>query len=395
MKPWITIVAGLLLVVSGCKGKSEEPRPQTKGQVPAPDMRQAQTEHSLLRIEAEMLRDLKITTALVEERPGGEGMVLLGELHVNENTYAEVGPPIAARVLAVHAASGQFVSSGQPLATLQSTELGKARSQLITANARLEFARQTLERKRRLSSERIVSQREVQEAEAVASAAEADLRAARAELQALGVSISLDDSSDSSQFTVRSPIAGTVLERAAIRGQLADPAQPLFRIGDLANLWLTVQAFERDAVRLKPGFPVRTTFAALPGRTFTGKVGLIGKQVNPQSRTIPVRVDVHNDGGLLRPGMSASAWVTPGTDAPKILTVPAAAMQRIADDWVAFIPRSPDTFEIRHVGRGRDLGSEIEVLSGLKTRETVVVDGSFLLKAEADKARGEGEEHEH
>jgi len=70
-------------------------------------------------------------------------------------------------------------------------------------------------------------------------------------------------------------------------------------------------------------------------------------------------------------------------------------MQRIADDWVAFIPRSPDTFEIRHVGRGRDLGSEIEVLSGLKTGETVVVDGSFLLKAEADKARGEGEEHEH
>jgi len=395
MKPWITIVASLLLVLSGCKDKSEKPASQTKGQAPVPEVRQSEAGRGLLHIETEMLRDVKITTAPVEERPGGEGMVLLGELHVNENTYAEVGPPIAARVLAVHAASGQSISSGQPLATLQSTELGKTRSALITANARLELARQTLERKRRLSSERIVSQREVQEAEAEASAAEADLRAARAELQALGVSISLDDSSDSSQFTLRSPIAGTVLERTAVRGQLADPAQPLFRIGDLSNLWLTVQAFERDAVRLKPGFPVRTALAALPGRTFTGKVGLIGKQVNPQSRTIPVRVDVHNDGGLLRPGMSASAWVTPGTDAPKILTVPAAAMQRIADDWVAFIPRSPDTFEIRHVGRGRDLGSEIEVLSGLKTGETVVVDGSFLLKAEADKARGEGEEHEH
>jgi membrane fusion protein, heavy metal efflux system len=393
MKPWITLVVTLLVVLLGCKSKSEERDSQAAEQ--PPEVRQPQAGTGLLRIDAEMLRDLKITTALVELRPGGEGMILLGELQVNESTYAEIGSPIPARVLAVHAASGQSISAGQTLATLQSAELGKARSELITANAKLELARQTLERKRRLANERIVSQREVQEAEATTAAAEGDLRASRAQLQALGVSTSSDGSSDSSQFDLRSPIAGTILERAAIRGQLADPARPLFRIGDLSNLWLMIQAFERDAVRLKPEYPVRITFAALPGRTFTGKVGLIGKQVNPQSRTIPVRVEVRNEGGQLRPGMSASAWVTPGTDATKILAVPAAAMQRIGDDWVAFIPHSSDSFEIRHVGRGRDLGGEIEVLSGLRTGETVVVDGSFLLKAEADKARGEGEEHEH
>ncbi len=394
MKIWITTVASLVLLLSGCKGNQESGAPN-KEQAASPEEQQFKAEHGILHIEAEMLRDLKITTASVEERPGGEGMVLLGELHVNENAYAEIGSPIPARVLAVHAASGQSAFTGQALATLQSTELGKARSELITANAKLELARQTLERKRRLASERIVSQREVQEAEAAASATEADVRAARAELRALGVSMDLDDNSDSSQFSLRSSINGTVLERTAVRGQLADPAQSLFRVGDLSNLWLMVQAFERDAVRLKLGFPVRITFAALPGTTFTGKVGLIGKQVNPQSRTIPVRVNVHNEGGLLRPGMSASAWVTPGADATKILAVPAAAMQRIGDDWVAFIPRSSDTFEIRRVGRGRDLASEIEVVSGLKAGETVVVDGSFLLKAEADKARGEGEEHDH
>lgn len=394
MKTWAAIVATLLLMLSGCKAKDQDDAPNQE-HASAREAPPSKAEHGLLRIEAEMLRDLKVTTAPVEERPGGEGVVLLGELHVNENAYAEIGSPVPARVIAVLVSSGQSISSGQALITLQSPELGKARSELIIADAKLQLARQTLERKRRLSGERIVSQREVQEAEATASAAEADVRAARAELRSLGVSIDTDDNLDSSQFTVRSPINGLVLERTAVRGQLADPAQPLFRIGDLSNLWLTVQAFERDAVRLKPGFPVRTTFAALPGRTFTGRVGLIGKQVNPQSRTIPVRVDVHNEGELLRPGMSASAWITPGADATKILAVPAAAMQRIGDEWVAFIPRSPDTFEIRHVGRGRDLGSEIEVLSGLKSGETVVVDGSFLLKAEADKARGEGEEHEH
>jgi hypothetical protein len=90
------------------------------------------------------------------------------------------------------------------------------------------------------------------------------------------------------------------------------------KIHYLSNLWLVVQAFERGAVRLKLGPPVRITFAAVPGRTFSEKVRLIGKQVNPQSRTIPFRVDVPNEGGLLRPGMSANERVTPGADVSKI-----------------------------------------------------------------------------
>ena len=186
-----------------------------------------------------------------------------------------------------------------------------------------------------------------------------------------------------------------MLERSAVTGQLAEPSRPLFRIGDLSKLWLTVQAFERDAVRIRVGATVRTTFAALPGRTFTGKVALIGKEVNSQSRTISVRVEVANREGLLRPGMSATAWITPGLGAPTIMAVPAAALQRVEDKWVVFIPQGQDRFAIRRVGRGRDLAGEVEILSGLKPAETVVVEGSFLLKAESDKARGEGEEHEH
>jgi cobalt-zinc-cadmium efflux system membrane fusion protein len=122
---------------------------------------------------------------------------------------------------------------------------------------------------------------------------------------------------------------------------------------------------------------------------------MVGKEVNSQSRTIPVRVDIANSEGLLRPGMSATAWVMPGSDSRVVLTVPAAALQRIEDEWVVFVPQSQERFEIRRVGRGRDLGGEVELLSGVKPGETVVVDGAFLLKAEADKSRGEGEEHEH
>jgi membrane fusion protein, heavy metal efflux system len=78
-----------------------------------------------------------------------------------------------------------------------------------------------------------------------------------------------------------------------------------------------------------------------------------------------------------------------------LLAVPAASLQRLQERWIVFIPRSDTEYEIRQVGRGRDLGGEVEVVSGLKSGETVVVDGAFLLKAQAERTLGEGEEHEH
>ena len=63
------------------------------------------------------------------------------------------------------------------------------------------------------------------------------------------------------------------------------------------------------------------------------------------------------------------------------------------DRWCVFVPKDASTFEIRPVGRGRDLAGEVEIVSGLRAGETVVVDGAFLLKAETEKTAGEHEEH--
>jgi cobalt-zinc-cadmium efflux system membrane fusion protein len=256
----------------------------------------------------------------------------------------------------------------------------------------LQLAQQTLERKRRLASERIVAQRDVQEAEAAVASAEADVRASRSSLQALDAT---DTTADSSQLSLRAPISGMVIERTALLGQLAEPAQPLFKIADLSNVWLSVHAFERDAVRLQTGKTAKVTLPAFPGKTFQAKITLIGKQVDTSSRTIPVRIAIANSNGVLRPGMSATAWVPLSESSQQIITVPAASVQRIESQWYVFVPKYDDTFELRQVGRGRDLEGEIEIVSGLKPGETVVVDGAFLLKAEAEKARGEGKEHDH
>jgi cobalt-zinc-cadmium efflux system membrane fusion protein len=93
--------------------------------------------------------------------------------------------------------------------------------------------------------------------------------------------------------------------------------------------------------------------------------------------------------------MSASVSLPVGEAGGQVVSVPIAAVQRVADKWSVFVPRGPGQFEAKPVGRGRDLGGEVEILSGLTPGDEVVVDGAFLLKAEFDKARGEGGDHDH
>jgi cobalt-zinc-cadmium efflux system membrane fusion protein len=349
---------------------------------------------SSLQIDREMLRDLRITTTKAETRPAGEAVSVLGELRVDERRYAEVGSPITARVVRLVASAGDAVRAGQVLVELESGDLAKARADFAMAVSRVELARRVLTRKRDLAAERITPEREVQEAESQLAVAEAEMRSAQASLQALGAGAD-DAAAEPSRFTLRTPIAGTVIERSVAVGRMVDPAKPLFEIADLSRLWLVVHAFERDAVRVKIGAAARITLPALPGRPFNGTVTLVGRRVDAESRTVPVRLELPNPDQTLRPGMSATAAIELSEAGGQIITVPVAALQRVQDQWVVFIPQAGGRFDIRTVGRGRDLGGEVEILTGLRPDDTVVVEGSFLLKAEADKARGEGEHERH
>lgn len=385
------ILAAFVAVFATTCSKPEAEGEHHEGEAPAAEAH-AEGAENVLEIEETMLRDLRLTTKQVEQCACGEGVSVTGELQADQSRYAEVGAPVSARVVRLHAVPGQSVRAGQVLAEAQSVELGRARADYDSAQARLTLARSALERKRALA-ERIIPRREVQEAEADVASAEAELRAAAATLQALGAGPARGG--DASRLPLVAPIAGTVLERNIALGQIIDPAHVAFRVGDLSSVWLVARAFERDAVRVAIGAPARVTLAAFPGQTFTGRVAYVGRQVESASRTIPVRVELANPNGMLRPGMSANAWLQVTAGAQPVATVPASALQRVRDRWVVFIPKTPRTFEIRNVGRGRDLQGEVEVLTGLRPGETVVVDGAFLLKAEAEKAEGGGDHHDH
>jgi cobalt-zinc-cadmium efflux system membrane fusion protein len=390
------LVSGACTFLLACGGGSESAAPPAApASSEAATERHAAADGNTVHIEEGMLRDLRITLDEVESRPGGEQSTLLGELAVDQRAYAEVGVPVQARVTRLLVNAGETVRRAQVLAELTSPQLGQVRAEYSSAEARVALADAALERKRGLAAEKIVPLREVQEAEHQAAEARAALRTARAAIGAFGVEPPSSESVDatSSTFVLRSPVAGSVIERQAVVGQMLDPSTPAFRIGNLSTLWLTVHAFERDAVRIENGASARLVFPALPGGDFQGTVTMVGQYVEPDSRTVPVRIDVQNRSGVLRPGMSATAVLPIGESGTPILTVPVAAVQRVRNDWCVFLPKGGGTFEIRRIGRGRDLAGEVEVLSGLGAGEQIVVDGAFLLRAQAE--RGEADPHAH
>jgi cobalt-zinc-cadmium efflux system membrane fusion protein len=392
-KTLLIVVASAGLIVCGRQPeKAGEPDAATPNATEAAAHKE---EPNTVEVDESSLRDLRITTREVESRSGGDLVVLLGELAVDQSAYAEVGTPVAARVTRLLTNAGDTVRSDQTLAELTSPELARERAEYLSASARLKLAEAVLTRKRALAAEKIAPLREVQEAEAAVGEARAALRASRAAIAAFGVDPPADDgdAATSSAFVLRSPVGGSVIERTAVVGQMLDPAIPAFRIGDLSQLWLTVHAFERDAVRIQQGVRARLSFPALPGQDFDGTVTVVGRHVERESRTVPVRIDVKNKSNLLRPGMSATATLPVGETGAVILTVPVAAVQRVRNEWSVFLPKDANHFEIRRIGRGRDLGAEVEVLSGLRPGDQIVVDGAFLLKAQAEKGEAEHEGH--
>jgi len=400
MNPILLLLAACLASAAAC-GRSQQaddghPDRHDREELIAPGAA-ARSGDDVLRVVPEMMRDLRVTTAAVEERGAVEGASVLGELGPNEDAYAIVASPISARIRRMLARPAERVDVDQPLVELESVELGRARAELLASRARLDLARRTLTRTRGLTVERIAPRRELEEAEARAATARADVTAAEAALGALGVREEAPDvrPSESGRFVLRSPIAGTIIERTGAQGEVTEPGHALFRVGDLSRLWLTVHAFERDAVALRIGQAAEVFFAALPGRAYAGPITNIGGQVDARSRTVPIRIAIDNTDDILRPGMSATAILPAGDQQERILAVPTAALQRLANGWYVFVPRGEAVFEMRQVGRGRDLTGEVEILSGLRAGEQVVVEGSFLLKAEAEQARGEGGHHEH
>ena len=172
----------------------------------------------------------------------------------------------------------------------------------------------------------------------------------------------------------------------------------MFTIADLGHVWVWIDVYERDLRRVHLEDDVVVAADAYPDELFRGKVSYISDQVDADTRTVRARIDVDNPSHKLRPGMFARVTLTDphfeSTDRVSSLVVPSGAVQRDGEEFVVFVAQGNNRFARHEVEVGRSAGGLTEILSGLASGDTVVVEGAFLLKSEASKEQmGAGHEH--
>ena len=187
----------------------------------------------------------------------------------------------------------------------------------------------------------------------------------------------------STSISVPSPLDGVVTARGVNLGQVVSASQDLLTVTDLSSVWVEANLLEDNFATVHIGSPATVTTPAYAGRQYRSAVSYIDPQVDLQTRTAKVRVVLENPGFALRFGMYMDVLFT--SAAGRSTVVPKQAVQAIGSSTVVFVPVEGEAgkFIQRTVKTGEDSPSGLRILEGLKPGETVVTDGSFLLRAEA------------
>lgn len=317
-----------------------------------------------------------------------------GKVSVNETRLAHVGPRIAGRAVEVFANLGDFIKKGQPLALIDSPELGEAQSQYLKAMTNLQVAEKSYERAKVVLEGKVMSTGEFQRREGEYLSASTEAKAAEDRLHLFGMTEEEVSSigkghTINSRVAIYAPVSGTLIERHLILGEVVEPVKPLFVIADLSNLWVIADIAENDISKVGKGQRVTVVASSYPDREFTGRVVYISDTVDPATRTVKVRAEVENLNGILKPEMFAVVNI--GTGKMEALAIPESAVQREGEKTIIFVAKGENSFEKRVVTIGPEIDGFHQALSGLEKGERIVTKGAFTLKSEMMKGLMEEE----
>jgi len=387
-----------LVFFLGC-GKSEEPKKEAgQGDSHAEEAGKHEGERpGVIALSPEAVESAGIKTEALSLRPVSVEYSFTGKVSVNETALAHVGPRIPGRAVEVFANAGDYVKKGQPLAIIDSPELGEAQSQYLKAKTAYEIAEKSFERAKIVLEGKVISTGEFQRREGEYLSAKTELKAAEDKLHLLGMtekelSAIGKEHTINSRVAIYSPISGAVIERHLTLGEVVEPIKPLFTVANLSNLWVIADVPEADVPKVKKGQTVAIVASAYPEKVFKGKLSYISEVIDPETRGVKVRAEVDNAKGALKPEMFATVRIST-SEKEKALAVPESALQRDGDKSIVFVAIDEHEFEKRVVEVGPRFNGFHRILSGLNEGERVVVKGAFTLKSEGQKGEMEGHGH--
>ena len=194
--------------------------------------------------------------------------------------------------------------------------------------------------------------------------------------------------------TYYSPANGIVIDKKVVTGVYVSEGSTLYEISDISTLWNIAEVYESDAGYIRVGEKAELSIGTYPNEMFTGTVSLIYPVVNPQTRTLKVRVQVNNANGKLKPNMYTETLFT--RKKGKSLTVPVGAVLVTGKRNLVYVKAEHENhFEAREVGLGSRFHDKYEITWGLTEGEIVVSEGGYLIDSESQLKSGTGADHRH
>jgi cobalt-zinc-cadmium efflux system membrane fusion protein len=307
-----------------------------------------------------------------------EYLDLPAHIEADPTRVVHVFAPAGGRIVEMKVRPWDRVERGQTLAMLESSDLARAVADYHKALADHQVKQKALDRAQDLLDHKAISEKDYEQAQGDAQQSEAEVAAAREQVQVFG----MDPDHASTQLLVKAPRAGVVLDIGAAPGEfsqaLSAPA-PLATIADITSVWALGDIYEQDLSAAKSGEEAQVTLNAYPNQHWSGRVSVVSGAVDPTTRTLHVRVVLPNGGGLIKPGMFGAIRIL-RSSAQGIL-LPAASVIREGNDAYVFVGKGNGRFERRAVMIGRTLNGSIEITSGVNAGETIVSEGTLLLRS--------------
>lgn len=403
MTRWSAALAAAL-VLAGCS--KEAPKPA------APAAAEKTTEKSEQRevtLDGAALKEANLQVVTAADRRVPVTIRANGRLTANENTTWRVGAITDGRIITAEAKVGDRVEKGQVMARMHSHDIHESRALYRRAVAEynrlqsnLEYARRLRDRVKRLYEMKAASQEQLDTAENELKNVSTALRGAEIEVnrtrlhlvEFLGIPAGGSEESEHDDkgeihpedlIPVRAPASGIVLTRLITPGAVVQASGDLYVICDLSTIWVIAAVNEEFLSKVHTGMWARVKVQAYPDRAFAGRVTKIDEKLDPETRTVQVRVEVDNRQGLLKPEMYAGVEIEAG-GSEEGLFVPQVAVQDVNGQSTVFVEKAAGRFEARPVELGPTLEGLILIRAGLKSGERVAGEGSFILKSQLMKA---------
>ncbi|MCB2156261.1 efflux RND transporter periplasmic adaptor subunit [bacterium] len=322
-----------------------------------------------IRIDPVTEQNMGVRYDVVRRGPLDKSVRTVGTIAYDEQSIGTVTTKIDGWAEKVYVDStGTQVHEGEKLFDLYSPELYSAQEEYLVALRNLETA-------------------EANDSERTAELARSRSRSARERLLFFDIGEDQIDALRKEKrlqktLPINARLTGIVTKKNVQEGDHLKAGQPAYTIADLSTVWVMGKVYESDLPYVKLGQEAEMRLDYLPGRTYHGRVTYIYPYLEEGTREIPVRMEFHNPGYVLKPGMYATIELK--ADLGEAVLVPSMAVIKTGEREVAFVSREAGKFEPREVQTGlRNATDELQVLSGLAPGEKVVVSGQFLLDSES------------